>query len=67
MIKLTVNGKERELPGPMGLVTFLESLGVNMQFVAVAHNGNVLRKDEFPKVTLNEGDTLEVVRPVGGG
>ncbi|MDP3062200.1 MAG: sulfur carrier protein ThiS [Chloroflexota bacterium] len=67
MIRLTVNGKPRELPGPTGLVAFLESLGVNVQFVAVAHKGNVLAREDFSGVSLQDGDVLEVVRPVGGG
>ncbi len=67
MIKLTVNGEPRELEGPTPLHAFLESLGVNTQLVAVAHNGTVLRKGTYANITLNDGDTLEVVRPVGGG
>jgi thiamine biosynthesis protein ThiS len=33
----------------------------------VGYNGQVLRKEDFPAVRLNEGDALEIVRPVGGG
>jgi len=67
VIKLTVNGKPRELAGPTGLVAFLESVGVNVQFVAVARNGDVLSREDYAGVTLQDGDVLEVVRPVGGG
>ena len=66
-VKLTVNGKPRELAGPVSLLGFLESLGVNTQFVAVAYNGDVLDREQFPSITLKHGDELEVVRPVGGG
>ena len=48
-------------------MAFLEGLGVNLNFIAVAYNGEVLDKDDFSGVTLNEGDVLEIVRPVGGG
>ena len=67
MITLRVNGKERELPGSMGLVEFLGLLEVKSQFVAVGYNGQVLDKEEFHQVALKEGDVLEIVRPVGGG
>ena len=67
MIDLTVNGKPREIDKEMGLVDFLDSLGINVNAIAVAHNGVVLRKDELPTVTIAEGDTLEIVRAVGGG
>lgn len=67
MIELTVNGKPRELENEMGLVDFLDTLGINKNAIAVAHNGVVLRKDELPDVTIVGGDTLEIVRAVGGG
>ena len=67
MITLTVNGKPRELDGPTPLLELLRTSGVNLQFVAVCYNGDVLDRDQFPRITLNEGDQVEVVRPVGGG
>ena len=67
MIELTINGKERQLEGPTDLTAYLESLGVKMGSIAVAHNGIVLRKDEMPGVMLSEGDEVEIVRAVGGG
>ena len=66
-VNLTVNGKSRELEDSQELLAFLEGLGVNLNFIAVAYNGEVLDKDDFSGVTLNEGDVLEIVRPVGGG
>jgi sulfur carrier protein len=67
MIVLTINGDEQKLEGPTNLMTYLESLGVNLKHIAVAYNGNVLRKNELSNVTLSEGDQVEIVRAVGGG
>ena len=67
MINLKVNGKPRSLDESVDLATYLESFGVNMQHVAVGYNGEVLKKEEFPQVKLQDGDVLEIVRPVGGG
>ena len=64
---LTINGKETALEGLVTLKDYLESLGVNLRFIAVAYNGAVLKKENFADVVLKEGDTLEIVRPVGGG
>ncbi|MBI2165317.1 MAG: sulfur carrier protein ThiS [Chloroflexi bacterium] len=65
--RITVNGSQKELTGPVGLTEFLQGLGVNLQFVAVAHNGEVVPRERYKEVTLKDGDTLEIVRPVGGG
>lgn len=51
----------------MDLVSFLDGYGVNLNFVAVAYNGEVLDKGHYSGILLKEGDVLEIVRPVGGG
>ncbi len=67
MINVMVNGKPRELSNPTDLVSFLGALGIDMQSIAVAYNGSVLPRDQLSGVTLFDGDSLEVVRIVGGG
>ena len=67
MIALTVNGERREVEGPIRLIAFLESLAIDSRYVAVARNGDVLPREEWPETTLQDGDVLEVVRMVGGG
>lgn len=67
MITLTVNGERRRLEGPTTLIAFLETLAINPRYVAVAHNGTVLQRQQWPEVVLQDGDVLEIVRMVGGG
>ncbi len=67
MIQVTVNGKDRELDGPKSLLKFLEENNISPQLIAIAHNGVVLHTNEYGKVSIKEGDSLEIVRMVGGG
>ena len=67
MIRVNVNGAQRYLPKEMFLVDYLESLKIDITYVAVALNGAVLDKDQYNDTLLRSGDTLEIVRPVGGG
>ena len=67
MINLMVNGKTRELEGNINLADYLASFGFNLQHVAVGYNGEVIKKELFPQVQLQNGDVLEIVRPVDGG
>ena len=55
MIVLIVNGKERQYEGPANLQDYVESLGVNVNNIAVAHNGEVLRRDEMPSINARGG------------
>jgi sulfur carrier protein len=67
VINLVVNGKPREAEENINLEKYLATFDVNLRFVAVGYNGEVIKKERFPKITLSNGDTLEIVRPVGGG
>ncbi|HVS48569.1 MAG TPA: sulfur carrier protein ThiS [Candidatus Dormibacteraeota bacterium] len=67
MITLQVNGKLVELEHATPLLAYLEKLGVNPRSIAVEHNGTIIERTEYERATLNEGDTVEIVRMVGGG
>jgi len=67
MINLTVNGKPRSLEESVDLATYLVSFDLNLQYVAVGYNGEVIKRELYPEVNLKDGDVLEIVRPVGGG
>ncbi|HAA94064.1 MAG: sulfur carrier protein ThiS [SAR202 cluster bacterium] len=64
---LTVNGKPRSIDDAVDLETYLLSFGLDLKFVAVGYNGEVVKKETFSSVKLKTGDVLEIVRPVGGG
>jgi thiamine biosynthesis protein ThiS len=67
MISLQVNGKNVDLEQPTSLLDYLDRLGVNPRTVAVEHNGEIVPRTSFTRVTLREGDHVEIIRMVGGG
>lgn len=67
MITLQVNGKQVELERQIPLLAYLKQLGVNPRAVAVEHNGAIIERAAYEAVTLRQGDTVEIVRMVGGG
>jgi thiamine biosynthesis protein ThiS len=66
-MKITVNGKPREIEGEMDLPSFLSRFEINPRLVAVAINGDVIPKTEYASAKVRAGDALEIVRMVGGG
>jgi sulfur carrier protein len=66
-MRVRVNGKDRDLPESTNLREYVVSLGVNMTTIAVAVNGEVVKRDRLAFVELAEGNTVEIVRAVGGG
>ena len=67
MIDITLNGKPQPLEKAVDIASLLATLGVNPQQAAVAVNGEVVTRSDWPRAVLRDGDVVEVVRAVGGG
>ncbi len=67
MIHVTINGKPREFERELSLPDLIARLEITHPRVAVAHNGTILRREEHDATLVRDGDTLEIVRMVGGG
>lgn len=66
-ITVTVNGEEREIPAGQNVKAFLESLDLHPGMVVVERNREILDRDRYGEVTVEQGDLLELVHFVGGG
>ena len=56
-----------ELERELSIAEFLAERGLAGRRLAVAHNGGVVQSEHYDATYIRDGDTLEVVRPVGGG
>ena len=66
-MRLTINGKVTELERQMSIAEFLQSRDVAEALVAVEHNLQWTRREQWSAITLKENDRLEVVRIMAGG
>jgi thiamine biosynthesis protein ThiS len=66
-MKLTVNGEEREVAGPMTVLGLIESFGLAPQKIAVERNLEIVPRSAYGEVALRDGDRIEIVNFVGGG
>ena len=68
MIRLKINGVEGEVAATT-LTDLLAARGVDpkTRFLAVAVNGLVVRRADWPAHRLSPGDDVEIVRPLSGG
>jgi len=67
LITITLNGKPQRIEQPSSVVDLLACLDINSDRVAVAVNGEVVPRETWSQAAINEGDSVEVVRAVGGG
>jgi sulfur carrier protein len=68
MTRLRINGVEEEV-AVKTVVELLVARGVDpaARFLAVAVNGTVVRRSEWPTRPLSPDDDVEIVRPFSGG
>jgi len=67
-MKIAVNGRTRAIPSGASLIEVLaEVVGDGTEGVAVALNGEVVRRAAWPSVRLTNGDAVEIVKATQGG
>ena len=66
-MNISANGKNFELESGTKLPEFLNSIGHKVGLVIVERNKQALSPSEASQVTLEEGDSLEIVKIVAGG
>jgi sulfur carrier protein len=66
-MQVWINGAAHEVPPGARVVAVLEVLGLPGPGVAVAVDGDLVRKADWPSTPLAEGARVEVVTAVQGG
>ncbi len=66
-IRIHLNGSERDVDRGHTVRTLLEELELQPGMIVVELNRDILERDSYGDVAVNEGDTLELVQFVGGG
>lgn len=65
--QLKINGEWQSVEKGLHVQGILRKLGVDSKVVAIALNGEVLKKDQWSSHIPKEGDELELLHFVGGG
>jgi thiamine biosynthesis protein ThiS len=66
-MKLTLNGEAREFESCATVCDLLAELRLKEKLVLVEVNGEAIKRGNFQSAELTDGDTIEIVRMVGGG
>ena len=61
-----INGEEKEIAGK-NLLEYLKENGFNPEHLVVERNYEIIPKEQFASVTIQDEDVIEVLRFVGGG
>ena len=61
-----INGEEKEI-AEKNLLEYLKENGFNPEHLVVERNFEIIPKEQFGSVTIQDEDVIEVLRFVGGG
>jgi sulfur carrier protein len=64
---MIVNGVVHDSPSARNVVELLAEMGVEPRGVAVALNGEVVRRSEWEVTQIHPSDRVEIVTAVAGG
>jgi sulfur carrier protein len=67
MVTIILNGKKDELDGSMLISEYLLQRNINPDHVVVEINRVIIDKKDFSGMRIVEGDSIEILRFVGGG
>ena len=66
-MRLTINGEDRTFDRPLTVEKLLGEIGVDSRKVAVERNLEIVPKSQYRRLSLGDGDRLEIVHFIGGG
>ena len=66
-ITIRLNGEAYLIEGDARLTTLIEALKMKPTRIAAELNRNIIPRADYSKITLREGDELELINFVGGG
>ena len=61
-----INGEERDAAGQT-ITEYLTAANYNPKVIVVERNGEIVPKEDYDKIKIQDGDVVEVVSFMGGG
>lgn len=66
-MSVKINGQWEDIPVGGSLFDLLNERGLNRKGVVILLNDKVIRENEWPKITINNKDTIDILSFVSGG
>lgn len=64
---IRLNGEPYDIATPVTISALLAQLNIDPRIVAVEHNVTVVKRQQYDRTIVRDGDEVEIVKFVGGG
>lgn len=65
-MQIVVNGSEKDVRAE-NISQLVQELAPELKYVAVACNGAIIPRTNWEEALLSDGDSIDIMSPVGGG
>ena len=66
-LQIEINGETRDVPEGINLAQLVAHLALAPERLAIELNRAVVRRTDWPRIIITQGDRIEIVHFVGGG
>jgi len=66
-MNIILNGEEKALDSSVSLLDLLKDLSLKPETVVIELNTEIIQPEAYSEQKLNEADSVEIIRFVGGG
>jgi sulfur carrier protein len=67
MITIKINGQDKIIKDNTTISDFLKENNIEPIEITIEHNFEIVKSENIRKIALKDGDTLEILRFIGGG
>jgi sulfur carrier protein len=66
-MEIQINGEMRHWDASVTVLDLVEALGIRSESVVVERNLRIVPRGEMAREMIQDGDSIEIIRLVGGG
>jgi thiamine biosynthesis protein ThiS len=62
-----INGERTELTPGTTIMSFVASKNITPEHIVIEYNGEIIPRSKWESIPIGDGDSLEIVKFLGGG
>ena len=66
-MNIIVNGTSKIIHNPLSILDLIAEFNLDPHILIIEHNRKIISGDDLKNVILQNGDTVELIKIVGGG
>ncbi|HOK40210.1 MAG TPA: sulfur carrier protein ThiS [bacterium] len=66
-IKIKLNGEDFFIEENLTVFDLLNKLKITDKWLAIQKNNEIIKREDYNEIKINQDDVIEIIKPFGGG